>query len=329
MSVMRFIYSEIGLVGILLLCAGCVAPMNASNTPSLSITVLPTKDLSPAMMTVTSIKRATVLPTKTIMPTSKPALITPPPPQNSTSIQAMVSPNAEWIAQTSFDQPGEQYHIQFKLFRKDGTKTWTIVDYWQSGLGYSYPQLHHWSQDSLYFYSSERWIADGGCELFPIEVTWQKIDIETGQVVDFALPLGRGHAISPDDTVIAYVSADAPPYFYLRDLKSGREQKLLLPVRKGESEQAEAGNIVWSPAGDAIVLTISNGNFCNSSKLDFSLVRVNIPSLELNELIPINRDLLRPLKWVQPNYILISDWNGYTWWINATNGQPTLSPETP
>ena len=56
---------------------------------------------------------------------------------------------------------------------------------------------------------------------------------------------------------MAYISADAPPSLYLRDTESGEEQKLLLPAGEGESEPIEAGNIVWAPAGDAVVLTIA------------------------------------------------------------------------
>ncbi len=323
------LYSVIWLIGILLFCAGCIAGIYPSNKPSSLITISPTAAQSRKTIIVTPFTQSTVLPAKTIMPTSLPALRTPPPPQNSTSIQSMRSPNTEWIAQASFEQPADKYHVQLKVFHNDGTKIWTIVDYWQSGLGYSYPQLHHWSNDSRYFYYSERWIADSPCEFFPIESSWKKVDVETGQVINFDLPLGRGHAISSDDTLIAYVSANAPSYLFLRDLKSGREQRVLLPAHKDETEQAEAGDIVWSPARDAVILTIANGNFCNTSKLEFSLVRANIPSLEINELIPISRDLLKALEWVQPNHILISDWNGYTWWINAINGQPTKAPETP
>ena len=285
---------------ILLLSVGCSISSNAENPQPSSISSTPTLNL------------------KTPAPTVDPS--------HSLQVEAIESPNQEWIAQTTLEQEiYEEYHVQFTVSRKDGTKTWTIMDYWGDGVGYTYAQLHRWSNDSEYFYFTGDRVAGGGCDFFPVDSKWQRLDVNTGQVTDFLIPLGRGHAISPDESTIAYASPDTPLHIALYDIHSRQEQKVLLPINPN-LETAQAGNLLWTPDGKAVILSIASGDGCHSSTLHFYLLRVDLNLLEITELVGKSKDLLRLLRLEPTNHLLIRDWNGYTWWIDATNGEPIPAP---
>lgn len=306
------------LLSILLTVVGCSTSSDGGNPRPSSIPLTPSAAIE-----------ATLTAVKTVVATSTLNLKTPPPtvnPSHSLQVESLESPNREWIAQTTFEQEiYKGYHIQFAVSRKDGTKTWTILDYWGDGVGYKYAQLHQWSNDSQYIYFTGDRIAGGGCDFFPVDSKWQRLNVATGQVTDFPLPLGRGHAISPDESTIAYVSPDTPLHISLHDIQSGQEQKVLLPIDPN-LEAAQAGDILWIPDGNAVILSIATGDGCNSSVLNFYLMRVDIRSRGTIELVGNSKDLLRPLRFELPNHLLVRDWNGYTWWMDATSGKLIAAP---
>ena len=306
------------LLCLLLLSVGCSTSSNGGNPQPSSVPITPNVAIE-----------TTRTPVKTAAATSTLDLKTPPPnvnPSHSLQVESLESPNREWIAQTTFEQEiQEDYHVQFTVSRKDGTKTWIILDYWADGVGYKYAQLHQWSNDSQYIYFTGDRIAGGGCDFFPVDSKWQRLSVDTGQVTDLPLPFGRGHAISPNESIIAYISPDPPLYVSLHGIQGGQEQKVLLPIDPN-LEAAQAGDILWTSDGSAVILSIATGDACNSSDLNFYLIRVEINTLDINELVGNSNDLLRPIKFEVPNHLLVRDWNGYTWWMDATSGETIAAP---
>lgn len=306
------------LLCLLLASVGCSTSSNGGNPRPASIPVTPS-----------AVIETTRTPVKTAVATSTLDLKTPPPtvnPSRSLQVESLESSNRQWIAQTTFEQDiHKDYHIQFTVSRNDGTKTWTILDYWGDGVGYKYAQLHQWSNDSQYIYFTDNRIAGGGCDFFPVDSKWQRLNVETGQVTDFPLPPGRGHAISPDESTIAYVSLEPPLNLSLHSIQGGQKQKVFLPIDPN-LEAAQAGDILWTPDGRAVILSIATGDACNSSSLNFYLMGVEIHSLDIIELVGHSKDLLRPLRFELPNHLLVRDWNGYTWWMDATSGETTAAP---
>jgi hypothetical protein len=240
----------------------------------------------------------------------------------------MVAPNGEWVAETSFEQTTEEFRVQFKVYRADGTQTWSIVDYYQDGLGYTYTRLHHWSHDSRYFCFSSFVVADGGChDFFPALSEWQRLDVNTGAVSDYALPAGRGHALSPDDTRLVYASEGAPVEIIWRDMASGAEQSLRLPLPEPVLETAQAGRIVWSPTGESVVVAAASHNtLCSEIRPEFSLWRINLDPPEVVALVEPNDILIWPFNWAEPEKLLVGDWNQLSWWMDAETGETTTGP---
>ena len=330
MLVMRARYYVLSLC-ILLLNIGCSTASDVRDTHPPNAPSTPTPGIPDGLVSTTPTEpmKTTLTPVKTAVATYTPIPKTPPPtanPSYSLQVESIASPNGEWIAKTTFEQEiYKGYHIRFTVSRKDGTKMWTIMDYWRDGEGYGYAQLHQWSNDSQNFYFTSDRIAGGGCNFFPVDSKWQSLNVNTGQVGDFLLPLGRGHAISPDESTIAYTAQDTPLYISFHNLKSGQERKVLLPIDPN-MKAAQAGDILWTSDGSAVILSIATGGGCTSSRPNFYLVRVEINSLDIIELVGNSKDLLRPLRFEPPNHLLIRDWNGYTWWMDATSGKPTDAP---
>ena len=315
---------------LLLLSVGCSISSGGGNPQPSSISSTPNQDSTEGLISVTpsATIEATLTAVKPAVTTSTLNLKTPAPtvdPSYSLHVEAIESPNHEWIAQRIFEQEiPKGFHVQFTVSRKDGTKMWTIMDYRGDGVGYTYAQLHQWSNDSQYFYFTGDRVAGGGCDFFPVDSKWQKLNVATGQVTDFPLPLGRGHAISPDESTIAYTSPDTPLHISLYDIQSGQEQKVLLPIDPN-LEAAQAGDVLWTLDGNAVILSMATGD-CNSPTLNFYLMRVDINTMNITELVGKSKDLVRPAQLEPPNHLLIRDWNGYTWWVDATNGVPTTAP---
>ena len=317
-------------VCILLLSIGCSISSKGGNPSPSSIPARPNLDNAGELVSLTPglAIEATLTPIKTAVATSTLSLKTPPPtvdPYHSLQVESLESPNREWIAQTTFElEIPKGYHVQFTVARKDGTKTWTIMDHRDDGIGYAYAQLHRWSNDSRYIYFTDDRVAGGGCDFFPVDSQWQRLNVDTGQVDDFLLPLGRGHAISPDESTIAYASPSAPLSLFLYDIQSDQEEDVLLPIDPNLAT-AEAGDVLWTPDGNTVILSVATGD-CNASNLNFYIMRVDINSLDIIEVVGKSKDLLRPLRFEPPNHVLIRDWNGYTWWMDAISGNPTNAP---
>ncbi|HKZ83461.1 MAG TPA: hypothetical protein VJ793_07360 [Anaerolineae bacterium] len=309
--------------------AGCTAQTEVN--VALTATATPVQRLTsptpPA--TATPMPSAAPIATKTAVPT--PALITPPPPLEQLSTQSKISPDGQWIALSKFEQPAGDldYHISFQVVKADGSVSWTLVDEWSHGLGYTYPRLLNWSQDSQRFYFTQVDVPDGCSPPFDTHADIRYVDVNTGQVTDVLAPEGFEHAVSPDEAIMAYIAPSEPLQLALRNMQTAVEQMLPLSIQSSGSGEPEAGNIVWSPDGTALVLTIANGALCESKTPLFSLVRVDVPTLTLTTLIPSDRRLLRAQEWSVDGRILLKDWDNNSWWIDAATGQVTSAPKTP
>jgi len=297
----------------------------ASPIPTATPNPTPTNSPTPAA-TATAVTL-----TVTETPVPSPVLITPPPTLEELRTQSKLSPDGQWIALSKFEQPpGEQdYHILFQVARIDGSVSWTLVDEWSRGLGYTYPWLLSWSENSQHFYFTEVQVPDGCGSPFKRNSEIRRVDVRDGQVTDVPVPAGYEHTISPDETTIAYISLEEPLQLVIHNIQNATEQKVLLPIQASEAGKAEAGNIVWSPDGIALVLIIANGPLCQEVTPTFSVMRIDVATLTPTILVSSDHRLLRVQEWSNDGRILLKDWDNYSWWIDATTGELVSAPVTP
>jgi hypothetical protein len=292
--------------------------------------LIPITDTSPA-------KEETPLPaTSTLTPT--PAAHTPiptmdmvspyitPPPATSETFTESVSPDGRWMAQYSFknlDDGG--HHKLLQIFQLDGDwkLKWTLLDEVESGIGGSEPIFHGWDTDVGYFFYSFRHQVGGNCEFFSVpDTTWERLNLISGQIDEFPLPFGYEHARSPAGDLLAYITYDPELALVIHDSSSQEEKRIDLPVdRLGPGEKA-AGGLAWDPGGSSLILTLSAGTLCDQESPDFALVRLNVQTQEVIWQENID-SLVTAQLWHPSGKILLKDWNGYTWWINAASGKIT------
>lgn len=269
----------------------------------------------------------TAAPIKTMVPkfTPTPGLITPAPAEGTFADQSVDSPDGEWTALPQIELLSDGYQISLQVFKKDKSVVWKPVDYKGEGLGYSFPTPKHWSSDSRYFYYVDQEVVDGCGEFFPVEKAWKRLDTQTGEVDAIDLPLGRGHAYSPDDSMLAYTTAETPLQLVIQELQSEEEQLIPLLPDVQYQVNAQGGKIVWSPEGDALILAAATGNICDDPLPTFYLF-----SLQITDMRPVSlyegKDYIRPLEWDTSGKILVKDWNSKSWWIDAVSGKITTAP---
>jgi hypothetical protein len=258
------------------------------------------------------------------------ALVTPPPPEGAISTQSLTSPDGQWTAEASFEflEGGAAFRVRLVVRKLDRSVKWIPVDYAQEGIGYVYPALRYWSLDSRHFYYFNMPVPDGCGDFYPEEDQWVVLDVADGLLSTLPLPQGRGHTISPDGTTMIYATSLPPFELRFRDILSGAERSLPLPPAHGPEQEIQAGGWAWSPDGSSVALSVAYGNSCGDmTKLSFSVVRIDdLSNPSMVPLVERNADLIRPIAWDTPDRILVRDWNGYSWWMDARNGQEARAP---
>jgi hypothetical protein len=311
------------LVGLLCLISACtVNPVvePPESTPGILTHTQFPEQAQPVATTVIS----GTTPTATIRPihSPTPGFITPPVFTSDGEIQTMVSPDGKWIAEITFQQMDRESLIQLKVVQLNGSRTWTLVDERQSGSGNLLPQMKHWSQDSRYFYYSEQILVDGCKDLYSADSYWKVLDTVEGSLNDFYLPEGYSHSISPDDSFLVYIISEAPLRLAVLGIKTRIVEDLVLLDHPTGISRAQAGDVLWSPDNVSLVIAVASDSVCGLNRPVFSLLRVNVIAQEVYPLLLESTERIRPIDWHTENCILIKDWKGYSWWIDAETGEP-------
>jgi len=212
----------------------------------------------------------------------------------------------------------ENYYTQLKVSKADGTLEWTVVDEWSAwGLGYTIPKPLHWSRDGRFLYFTNQPVPDG-CAVFVNGSDLQRIDLSNGDVREIAPPVGLWLALSPDETMLAYIGYGGRG-LVIRDLATGAEQEI--PLDPGKDYQA--GQVLWSPDSKTIILALAI-HPCSTGWADStSIVRVDVTTLEPVTLLREDKRLFVPVEWTAAGKVLLKDGEGAHWLMDVTTGQVT------
>ena len=307
-------------------CAGRPQPVVTQTiaTEAPSATAIPAQVIE----TSTATQTATTEPTKAA-PTSTPRPSPTPFPivteaRNGTEVMLQVhtwslpSPDGKWIAQGTEKYPttGGEYFRGLKVVSQDGIVEWILVDKWEEWLlGYPLPRPLRWSPDSRYFYFTTMFVPDG-CGLFINGSDVQQLDVTTGRLTELVPRVSSALSLSPDTTMLAYITEG--PALVLRHLATGAEQQIRLDV----PADSPAGSIVWSPDGNAIMLTTAVSP-CGPPDWAQSVIRVDVTALSQTTILDDDKRLLQTVEWPEAEKVLLQDWNGNFWWLNPTTGELT------
>ena len=270
---------------------------------------------------------STAVPPQATAPTLRATSVatTPVPTPNAVHMDiatsSATSPDGQWVAETTVATPrsGDSYYTNLTVTDTAGTSGWVMIDSWAPyGLGYTVPRPFHWSNDGNYLYVTNEPVPDG-CTLFVNGSDLQRVDLSNGQVTRIVEPVGLWLSLSPDETKLAYLSWEGDRPLVVRDLASGAENAIKLPA--GGDANWQAGNVVWSPDGDSLVVTIANAPCSGGWARSTSIVQVNLSTLEAKPVIEDDDRLLVTAEWPEPSTIVLQDQNGKQVKMNAETGQ--------
>lgn len=324
-------YSALFLLLIILL-VGC-APTETEDSvtvtaaPTLTETIAPTTTTAP-MPTVTETPTLTPFPTAT--PLAYPIVSTPQDTPNLADMDVdqwlETSPDGQWQAAGMVAWPqgdNYEYHEMLTVSHTSGSPEWVLVDAWhEAGLGASFSAAAQWSQDGLYFYFSNQVIPDG-CTLFgPRGVDLYRLTLATGEVQVILPGNYFGLSLSPDAGLVAAIQ-QVTREFIIHDLGTGKE----IVVDLDPVVDYAAGDMVWSPEGDQLALTLAiqpcNGDFAEPGLFaaSSSILVVDTQTGGVHTLIEQDDRKLETIAWDEPDWITLRDMEGNLWSLNVETGE--------
>jgi hypothetical protein len=231
------------------------------------------------------------------------------------------SPDGAWVARGLAAFPegaGHRYYTRLTVERSDGSQEWTVLDTWSElALGYTTPRLLRWSSDGQHLYYTNRPVPDG-CAVFVNGSDLQRVDLSDGSVTEVVPSVGLWLSLSPDETTLAYVGY-GDRGLVLRELTTGHERQTPIDAF-GEAQDAHVGHIVWSPDGDALMLTVAFDACGPPEESTHAIVRVDAETLSQTTVMTQDDRLFTTQAWPKADQVLLKDRNGKTWWLAPETG---------
>ena len=307
------------LLGLLLL-TGCVkgVPLE-THTPDSTTTPGPAQNVS---------LTRTITPTLANIPETK-----------TVTWSELISPDGKRTAVvfvTTFTQP-EAEEIELTVISRDGKHRQIVESIHFDRLvylmdlpqrGHIYLKIVQWSVDgkSLYFSKaypygtpcSMSWLGQGGADL-------RKFDLDTGETTVLLDRLAIEMLFSPDKQTLLYTpgfNSQVVLYNVLTHEKTSLPLPDLADVNPGFELEKNTSGLLWSPDGRFAVYAVLKG-ICDAP-IALSSVIMLIDTSNLSQEIILNeKDGFLPIKWENPNGILLQDNEDSYWWLNPTTKEIT------
>lgn len=246
---------------------------------------------------------------------------------------ASTSPDGKWVAVGLFAFPkenigGQLDYTRLMIFSVEENTRWAIIDKWEEmGLGFPVPEPLKWSQDGKNFYFTHR-VSPDGCSAFPFFTDLQRVRLENGSVDKLLPHPATTLALSPDESKVAYGTyRDLEMVVIFRDLATGKEQE----VRIDPGKDAQAGNLIWSPDGAFLALTLAihpcEGEYGVSKTVwaqSTSIIQVNAATLEQKVLVQEDPRLFITWEWNESGTITTVDGKENSiWHLDVDTGEIT------
>lgn len=207
------------------------------------------------------------------------------------------SPDGKWIAQVRWPAGENPLAIvELRIMLQDGSYSWTpIREQREMTIVEVIPRFVRWSNDSRYLYVGKE-LSANGCPSFGDFNGLRRIDMLTRQVTEY-FDQSVTLAVSPDDRWVAYIKGeprfDGSSQLFLLDLSTHETRLVLLNL---PAEFIEMGAIVWSPASDAFVLTVTD-KLCTADNPKRRIVQVTVPDLEMTTLYKTDELSVQTADW--------------------------------
>ncbi|MEZ4513676.1 MAG: hypothetical protein R3C62_17550 [Chloroflexota bacterium] len=212
---------------------------------------------------------------------------------------------------------GAKYAVFLEVATLDGSLHHIVVDEWRgAGLGQEWPVPYRWSADGQSLYVTDSAALDG-CGVFSNGTHLDKVDLVTGELTEL-LPRNRtlNLALSPDEAWLAFTNNGSDgELLVVRDVVSGTEQSVLLDA----APDAQAGNLVWSPDGQGILVSVVHAP-C-SQQTSYSLLHFDPTTHVLTPLASQEPAPTHVQAWPSPPRVRLGNDNGDSWFVDIATGE--------
>lgn len=228
-----------------------------------------------------------------------------------------ISPDGQWKATVL---EGQESTI-LRVSRIDGAVEWiaetiTDRDFWG---GFEWAIPFHWSQKEYRLYFTHHVRGDGCISQFHGS-DLHSLDLQTGEVTEIVPRVGYWLALSPDETTLAYLSFEKG--LVLHNLTSGDERRVHLNIEDAYPETPiHESNLLWSPDGNLLVLTIAI-DVCGPEWSN-AIIQVDAATLSQTILIHEDEKLFHTIEWSEATRILLWEKDRHLWWLDTGTGAVT------
>jgi hypothetical protein len=317
-----------------------ITPFNFERDLPLLGTLQACPAVSPVIPSPTQVFTETSSPTSTETAISSIPSITPEISNNELNLFGMnvqewasTSPDGKWVAVGLVAFPkenigGQQAYIRLMIFSADGKIHWMIFDKWEElNLGFPIPAPLKWSRDSKHFYFTHR-VTPDGCSAFSLLTDLQQVNLADGTVTELLPQSAVTLALAPDQSQVAYVG-QGDRGLILKDLVTGEERETEIDPGK----EFDAGNIMWSPDGNALALTLAinpcTGEYGGSKTVwaeSTSILRVDANTLQQRVLVEEDPRWFITWEWNEAEKITITDGVENSLWHLDVNTREITKP---
>ena len=259
------------------------------------------------------------------LPTLPQATVTFTPASSRGGLFANTSPDGKWMANGSGEfLPGGQYQAMLRVTNNETGREWMAEKYTEDG-GTTMlitPQPLHWSRDGQFLYFTHQSFSDG-CVADIVNGPFRgtdlwRLNLQSGEVIQLAPRVGYWLSLSPDETMLAFLSDDNR--LAIRNLNSGQERSVTFIVDADyPGERIRKAGLLWAPDGGALVFTAVMG-VCQEDMRTF-VVLVHGETLSQTILIREERRGFTTMEWPEPNRILLRDEDDGFWWLDVVTGK--------
>jgi len=229
------------------------------------------------------------------------------------------SPDGKWTAEGHVKtETGivmgdyELYYVQLTVVSADQSTQWILVDEVDNyGLGYTTPQILHWSPDGRYLYYTNRPHVDG-CGLFVTASDLWQVNLADGEITQVFSEGAQSYSFSPDGNQLAMLTWSTPPALVIHELSSGKQQAVTLDFD-------DAGAVVWSPDGDTIAMTVATKP-CQAGWAQ-GILLLDVSTLIPTVILEPDERLLQTTDWPETGKIILEDREHALYWLNSISGE--------
>ena len=309
-------------VVVALLIAIVLVSCQTATTPHANLTETPISTL--ALLTETAVPTQAATSSQIPSPTESPLDV------NVFIRQSSISPSGKWqalVMMTRADN-GISHKDSFMLVvvnqQNFAESVVEKIDV-QRLMGYSIPWTLAWSENEDFLYYTHRFGGGDGCfsddnfygtDLF-------RFDLENEEAVQLAPKLGYWLALSPNQTLIAYLTNTNT--LEIRNIETGEEVETPIEENKKYSEPTLTylSNLIWSPNGKELLLTLEINVCAMEEDGKNSIIKIDAETLSQKVLVVEDYKRPKTLEWNNDGMVLVQDENRVYWRLNPFTGQMT------